>query len=126
MPPRANAVPSEAAETAPTQRDRHLRTIQERSRMAWQSASGYNWCALVEAEASRFKPVIGVGRSRPRFPVHSTWNAGGGCARVQTCVARSRWRLSSVRLTAFLTLDARGIFGPRETGLGKGIVRPAH
>src|SRR5207237_8665733 len=50
VPPRANAVPSEAAETAPTQRDRHLQTITEHGRMAWQKASGYNWRALVEAE----------------------------------------------------------------------------
>ena len=35
-------------ETAPTQRDRHLRCIAERGRMGWQKASGYNWRALVE------------------------------------------------------------------------------
>ena len=49
VPPRANAVPSAAAETAPTQRDRHLQFIAERGRMGWQKASGYNWRALVEA-----------------------------------------------------------------------------
>ncbi len=27
--------------------------------MAWQTASGYNWRALVEADVSRFKRVIG-------------------------------------------------------------------
>ena len=59
VPPRANAVPSEAAETAPTQRDRHLRCIAERGRMGWQRASGYNWRALVESDISRFKRVIG-------------------------------------------------------------------
>ena len=48
VPPRANAVPSEAAEIAPTQRDPHLRCIAERGRMGWQRASGYNWRALVE------------------------------------------------------------------------------
>jgi hypothetical protein len=42
VPPRANAVPSQAAESAPTQRDRHLRCIAERGRMGWQKASGYN------------------------------------------------------------------------------------
>src|SRR3954447_14265970 len=41
VPPRANAVPSDAAEIAPTQRDRHLRCIAERGRMGWQRASGY-------------------------------------------------------------------------------------
>jgi hypothetical protein len=38
VPPRANAVPSNMAETAPTQRDRHLRCIAERGRMGWQRA----------------------------------------------------------------------------------------
>ena len=58
VPPRTNAVPSDTATTAPTQRDRHLRTIEERGRMGWQAASGYNWRALVEADVSRFKRVI--------------------------------------------------------------------
>src|SRR5436305_4675567 len=41
VPPRATAVPSDTAETAPTQRDRHLQQIAEHGRMAWQKASGY-------------------------------------------------------------------------------------
>src|SRR3954454_17710560 len=61
VPPRANAVPSEAAETAPTQRDRHLRCITERGRVGWQKASGYNWRALVECDISRWKRIIGDG-----------------------------------------------------------------
>ena len=61
VPPRANAVPSDAAETAPTQRDAHLRCIAERGRMGWQRASGYGWRALVEADISRWKRVIGDG-----------------------------------------------------------------
>ena len=61
VPPRANAMPSEAAETAPTQRDAHLRGIAERSRLGWQKASGYNWRALVECDISRWKRVLGDG-----------------------------------------------------------------
>jgi len=61
VPPRANAVPSAAAETAPTRRDAHLRCIAERGRMGWQRVSGYNWRALVEADISRWKRVIGDG-----------------------------------------------------------------
>ena len=61
VPPRANAVPSETAGTAPTQRDRHLRCIAERGRMGWQRASGYGWRALVECDISRWKRVIGDG-----------------------------------------------------------------
>ena len=61
VPPRANAVPSDTAATAPTQRDRHLRCIAERGRMGWQRASGYNWRALVECDISRWKRGIGNG-----------------------------------------------------------------
>ena len=59
VPPRATAVPSASAETTPTQRDRHLRIIGERGRMAWQKASGYNLRAKVEASIGRYKRVIG-------------------------------------------------------------------
>jgi hypothetical protein len=61
VPPRANAVPSGTAETAPTQRDVHLRCIAERGRMGWQRASGYGWRALVESDISRWKRVVGDG-----------------------------------------------------------------
>ena len=61
VPPRSSAVPSDAAETAPTRRDRHLQLIAERGRMGWQKASGYNWRALVEADIARRKCVIGGG-----------------------------------------------------------------
>ena len=61
VPPRSSAVPSDTAETAPTARDRHLEAIAERGRMGWQRASGYNWRALVEADVSRWKRVIGDG-----------------------------------------------------------------
>jgi hypothetical protein len=65
VPPRSTAVPSETAETAPTQRDRHLRVITEHGRMGWQKASGYNSRARVEAAIGRYKRVIGDGlRSR--------------------------------------------------------------
>ncbi len=65
VPPRSTAVPSETAETAPTQRDRHLHSIAEHGRAAWQKASGYTKRARAEAAIGRFKPVIGDGlRSR--------------------------------------------------------------
>src|SRR5690349_18449050 len=59
VPPRRDAVPSGTAETAPTQRDRHLRLIAEHGRLGWQKASGYNRGALAEAAMSRYKRVIG-------------------------------------------------------------------
>ena len=59
VPPRAGAVPSDTAETAPTRRDRHIALIAERGRAGWQKVSGYNWRALVEADVARWKRVIG-------------------------------------------------------------------
>jgi len=65
VPPRATAVPSETAATAPTQRDRHLQIIAEHGRAAWQKVSGYTTRARAEAAIGRFKQVIGDGlRSR--------------------------------------------------------------
>ena len=61
VPPRSSAVPSDTTGTAPTQRDRHLQTISKHGRRTWQKASGYHWRALVEADISRFKRVIGDG-----------------------------------------------------------------
>jgi hypothetical protein len=59
VPPRATAVPSQTAESAPTQRDRHLQLIAERGRMGWQKASGYTKRARAETAISRYKRVIG-------------------------------------------------------------------
>ena len=59
VPPRSSAVPSETADTAPTQRDKHLQIIAGRDRMHWQKTSGYNDRALVEADISRYERVIG-------------------------------------------------------------------
>jgi len=65
VPPRSTAVLTETAESAPTQRDRHLQSIAEHGRMGWQKRSGYTRRALVEAAISRLKRVIGNGlRSR--------------------------------------------------------------
>ncbi len=59
VPPRATAVPSEMAESAPMQRDGHIQHIAEHGRMAWQNASGYNKRARVEATMNTWKQVIG-------------------------------------------------------------------
>ena len=61
VPPRTTAVPSDTAESAPTQRDRHLQHIAEHGRIAWQKASGYTRRARAETGISRFKQVIGDG-----------------------------------------------------------------
>src|SRR5215217_1958962 len=59
VPPRSTAVPSATAESAPTQRDRHLQLIAEQGRIGWQKASGYTKRARAETAISRFKHVIG-------------------------------------------------------------------
>src|SRR5215207_7914017 len=61
VPPRSTAVPSETADSAPTQRDRHLQNIAEHGRMGWQKRSGYNKRARAEATIGRWKQVIGDG-----------------------------------------------------------------
>src|SRR5271166_77412 len=75
VPPRSSGVLSETAETAPTQRDRHLQFIAERGRMAWQKAPGYSWRALVEADINRYKLVIGDAL-RSRTDVRRTTEVG--------------------------------------------------
>ena len=52
-------MPSQTAESAPTQRDRHLQLIAEQGRRAWQRASGYTKRARAEAAIGRWKQVIG-------------------------------------------------------------------
>ena len=65
IPPRSGAVPSEAEDAKPTQRDAHIAAVAAQGRMGWQRRSGYNWRALVETDVSRWKRVIGDGlRSR--------------------------------------------------------------
>jgi hypothetical protein len=59
VPPRSTAVESETAQTNPTQRDGHLRSIAELGRIGWQKVSGYNKRARVETKIGRFKQVIG-------------------------------------------------------------------
>jgi len=59
VPPCATAVPSDTAESAPTQRDGHVQHIARHGRMAWQSASRYNTRARAEATMGRWKQVIG-------------------------------------------------------------------
>lgn len=61
VPPRSSAVLSADAETAPTQRDRHLQGTAEHGRMGWQKRSGYNKRARAEAATGRWKQVIGDG-----------------------------------------------------------------
>jgi hypothetical protein len=68
IPPRATAVPSPAAGTAPTQRDRHIRMIREKGRMGWQRAVGYGRRSLGETAVFRYKTIIGRGLCARTLP----------------------------------------------------------
>ena len=59
IPPRASAVPSTENAKAQSQRDRHIRIITEKGRMAWQKATGYGRRSLVETAVGRYKAIIG-------------------------------------------------------------------
>jgi hypothetical protein len=59
IPPRASAVASTGDADAPSRRDRHIRFIAERGRMAWQKATGYGRRSLAETAVGRYKALIG-------------------------------------------------------------------
>ena len=79
IPPRATAVPSPTAGTAPTQRDQHIRTIQDRGRMGWQKAVGYGRRSLGETAVFRYKAIIGR-RLRARTLPSQKTEARVGCS----------------------------------------------
>jgi Transposase DDE domain len=78
IPPRSTAVPSSTAETAPTQRDRHLRMIQERGRRSWQKAVNYGRRSLGEVAMMRYKTVIGRRLHARTLPTQKA-EAAAGC-----------------------------------------------
>src|SRR5215213_1512111 len=72
IPPRASAVASSTADTTPTQRDQHLRMIQDRGRLGWQKAVGYGRRSLGETAVSRYKAIIGRGLRARTLPGQKT------------------------------------------------------
>ncbi len=72
IPPRASAVASQAADTAPTQRDGHIRMIQDRGRMGWQKAVGYGKRSLGETAMFRYKTIVGRGLRARALPAQKT------------------------------------------------------
>ena len=59
IPPGASAVLSTENAEAQSQRDRHIRIITEKGRMAWQKATGYGRRSLAETAVGRYKAIIG-------------------------------------------------------------------
>jgi hypothetical protein len=72
IPPRSTAVPSTDANTAPSQRDRHLQLIRERGRMGWQKATNYGRRSLGETAMFRYKALIGPGLRARTLPAQKT------------------------------------------------------
>ena len=59
IPPRATAVLRNAAETAPTQRDRHIQSLADQGRLGWQKPTGYGQRAKAETAMARYKRILG-------------------------------------------------------------------
>ena len=72
IPPRATAVPSPTAETTPTQRDRHIRMMQDKGCLGWQKAVGYGRRSLGETAMFRYKAIIGRGFRARTLPAQKT------------------------------------------------------
>jgi hypothetical protein len=72
VPPRASAVPGPTADTAPTQRDRHIGMIRDKGRMGWQKAVGYGRRSLGETAMFRYKTIIGRGLRARTLPAQKT------------------------------------------------------
>ncbi|NPD70050.1 IS5 family transposase (plasmid) [Lichenicola cladoniae] len=66
IPPRASSVIKADADTE-TVRNRHVRDITEKGRMAWQKANGYGRRSIVETTIGRYKHIIG-----PKLRARST------------------------------------------------------
>jgi transposase len=78
IPPRSTAVPSDNAETAPTQRDWHLQMIQARGRLGWQKMVNYGRRSLGEVAMMRYKTLIGH-RLHARTLSTQKTEAAAGC-----------------------------------------------
>jgi hypothetical protein len=72
IPPRATAVVSPTTDTTPTQRDRHIRMIQDRGRLGWQKAVGYGRRSLGETAVFRYKTIVGRGLRARTLPAQKT------------------------------------------------------
>jgi hypothetical protein len=72
-------VPSTAAGTTPSQRDRHIALIRDKGRLGWQRAVGYGRRSLGETAVFRYKALIGPGLRAWGVPAQKA-EARAGCA----------------------------------------------
>jgi hypothetical protein len=69
IPPHKTAVLSVAGDT---QRDRHIQTIAQKGRMAWQRMTGYNLRNYVELAVQRYKRIFGNAMKARALPQQKT------------------------------------------------------
>ena len=79
IPPRASAVAGRTSGTVPSQRDVHIRMIEDRGRMGWRKAVGYGRRSLGETAVFRYKAIIGRGLRARALPAQKT-EARAACA----------------------------------------------
>ncbi len=72
IPPNAGAVAGRTSGTVPSQRDVHIRMIEDRGRLGWQKAVGYGRRSLGETAVSRHKAIIGRGLRARTLPAQKT------------------------------------------------------
>ncbi len=72
IPPRSTAVPSLAASTTPSQRDRHIQMIQAKGRLGWQKAVGYGRRSHAETAMFRYKAIAGSSLRARTLPAQKT------------------------------------------------------
>ena len=75
IPPRASAVIRAVADPVLSQRDHHIRFIQEQGWFAWRKATAYGRRGLAETAIGRYKSLIG-----PRLRARSLGNQQGEAA----------------------------------------------
>ncbi len=75
IPPCSTAVPTE---TAASQRDRHIKGIEEHGRRGWQKRTGYGRRSLVETAMFRYKTIVGRSLYARTLPSQQT-EAKIGC-----------------------------------------------
>ena len=71
-------MPSDTADTDPTQRDRHIQLIEQRGRLGWHRAVNHGGRSLGEVAMFRYKKVIGRGLHARSRPAQKT-EARGAC-----------------------------------------------
>jgi Transposase DDE domain len=79
IPPRVTAVLSPTTDTAPSLRDHHIQTIQEKGRKGWEKAVGYGKRSLVETAMFRYKTLIGSTLRARKLAAQKT-EARGACS----------------------------------------------